>query len=280
VLILKNILIIYLLWIIPINSSSQDYQVIRSSAEQLDGWFYPEKSNLPTITDYLENLDRFVDELSSKRHRYKNEIQFLEYVYYKVHRKYLRNYSTPSTLLDLIEKKQYDCLTGTALYALIFERLGIDYSIVETTYHIYLTIQDDEKLVVVESTNPIDGFIFNPELVREAIEKYRQGPSSSTWNNQDYYPSQEVNNQVTFKQLAGLQYYNQAVKYYNQQNLMPAIKDMAKALDFYPSSRLKEMMVVMLNTLEHEDVDPLFKQEYLLKFGSLRNSIIIAYQKK
>ncbi|MDH3710358.1 MAG: hypothetical protein OER04_10745 [Cyclobacteriaceae bacterium] len=85
----------------------------------------------------------FVSKLEDRRSRYSNELDFLSYLYYKVHRKYLHRYHTPVSMNALFEKGRYCCLTGTALYALLFESLGMEYQIVETTYHIYLTLTVD-----------------------------------------------------------------------------------------------------------------------------------------
>ena len=83
-----------------------------------------------------EEIVRFSESLNHKRFRYKQEIDFWKHVYYKVHRKYLKTYSSPSTLNDVLVTGNYDCLSGTALYAMIFQALGADYQIIETNYHI------------------------------------------------------------------------------------------------------------------------------------------------
>jgi hypothetical protein len=213
--------------------------------------------------------------------RYKEQTDFLKHVYFKTHRKYLRNYRSPSTMSNLFENGIYDCLTGTALYSIIFEELGIEYDIVETTYHVYLIAHADNEEVLIESTSPLNGFISDRVAINAALKSYQQDQGGVVWAEQNYYqPSQQVNNKVTLTELAGLQCYNQAVAAFNRQDLELALSNLSGALQYYPSHRLKEMMVVMLNTLDQDDnIDPLVKHKYLSKYAHLRHSNITAYQK-
>jgi len=252
-----------------------------NSADYFQAWFDHQGENELESNKYLlHELNEFIKDLDKQRHRYKDQTRFLEYVYYKVHRTYLHQYQSPSPLKDLFEDRKYDCLTGTALYSIILEKLGVSYDIFETTYHIYITLNINDKKVLIESTSPLDGFIVDEKMVTAALQHYQQDDESGIWANKEYYqPLHSVNNRINLTELAGLQYFNQAVAAYNQRHLELALKDLSKALEYYPSHRLKEMMVVMLNTLEgDEKIDPLIKQEYLSRYSDLRGSIITAYK--
>jgi len=276
--VLKILLVLVLLWSIPVCTNSQDLYTPGSSTHQYAIWF----NNLParSVEYYLQDLYKFIHQLETKQPRFKDQTDFLRYVYYKVHRKYLREYRSPSTMADLFEDGTYDCLTGTALYAIILEKLGIDHSIVETTFHVFLTASIDNRMVLIESTSPLDGFIADSELINTTLVSYRQDHENKVWARQDYYkPLQPVHNRVSITELAGLQFYNQAVAAYNSHDLESALLNLSNALKYYPSPRLKEMMVVMLNTLDQEDnIDPLIKDEYLSRYRHLRHPTITAYQ--
>lgn len=233
-------------------------------------WF----NDSPTGNSYQEfedELDAFVIQLEKKRNKY-SELNYLRWVYYKTHRKYLKQYKTPSTLSELHEKRVYDCLTGTALYAMVFQRLGIPCDIVETTHHVYLALQAGDQKVVIESTSPLDGFISDPESVAKTIQVYQSADVDEDWSGPDYYsPSNSVNNIISLTELAGLQYYNQAVIAFNQRNLKTAYDKMSVAFFLYPSERLKEMMVIVLDTISSDSgVDPLLEKQAQVRYGYLK----------
>jgi hypothetical protein len=234
-------------------------------------WFDAESSNAASFQNFQDNLDSFVNHLERKRHKY-NEIGFVKFVYFKVHRKYLKRYQTPSTLSDLYTNQFYDCLTGTALYSMVLKRLDIAHDIIETTFHVYLTLDIAGEKVIIESTSPLNGFIVDPQVVQKTLNQYSEYVGGNVWADQQYHkPSQPVNNIISLTELAGLQYFNQAVEAYNQKDLKSACDQMSKALNYYPSDRLKEMMVIMLNTISsNSDIDPLLEYETLSKFGYLK----------
>ncbi len=226
-----------------------------------------------------QEFDAFIEKLNHRRTKYENQTDFLGYLYYKVHRKYLRHYRTPVSLNDLFEKKSYDCLTGTALYALIFEALGLEYQIVETTYHIYMTLTVEGQPVLIESTNPLQGFVTDPDeialLTQAFVHEYTQEQT------QDHYQfTQPVKEIINLKQLTGLHYYNLALQSYNRKELEPAIALIEQALYRYSSPRVQETMRVMLNTLRGETgIDPFFKDYYLAKYYYLYSGEV-AFQEK
>ena len=144
----------------------------------------------------------------------------------------------------------------------------------------YLTLNVDGKTIIVEATSPLEGFVTDGMKVKYLQESYINGADEEDWTNVDYYRLQkDLNNSITLKELNGLQYYNLAVQAYNNRNLSSALELQDKALSLYPSERLEEMMVVMLNTLEKDQVfDSVLKQEYLVKYQQLLSSIIVAHR--
>ncbi|GJM27384.1 MAG: hypothetical protein DHS20C17_00190 [Cyclobacteriaceae bacterium] len=265
-----------ILLVFSLQTISQDNYVKYTSQPNYHIWFNHESHQNASSVKFQKELDNFVVQLKKKQHRY-NELTFLRFLYFKVHRKYLKRYQTPSTLSDLYSNQRYDCLTGTALYSMIFHKLGIQHNIVETTFHVYLTLNADGKNVILESTSPLDGFITDPELAQETItsyqqEGYQQEGNQNSWSGQDYYkPTDQVNQIITLTELAGLQYFNQAVAAYNLKDLESAFDQMSKALSYYPSDRLKQMMVIMLNTISSNSSRyPHLEQDAYARFGHLK----------
>ncbi len=264
-------------------SNSQDTAMRSDRFDHYAIWFDNLSENeIGPVKYHWTHLNKFINHLQKKQHRYKDPVDFLSYVYFKVHRKYLGRYQTPSTMDDLLLNRNYDCLTGTALYGMIFDRLNIPYEIVETSYHIYLSLEVNHQTVLIESTSPLNGFIYNKEAIADLLTRYRQDlESNSTSEEKHFQISEPVNNLIGLDQLAGLQYYNLAVAAYNQKDLKQALANMSKALDYYPSTRVKEVMGRMLDTLdEDKNFDALLKDAYLSRFNHLRHTLVTANREK
>ena len=247
-----------------------------ASSSNID-WF-EDKGHVGSLQ---EEILQFSENLKKKRAKYKKEADYWKHVYYKVHRKYLKRYRSPSTLEDVLVTGEYDCLSGTALYALIFQELGADYHIIETNYHVYLTINVAGETILIEATSPLEGFVSDGDQVKKLQEIYTNNFDDGDWTDINYYKLQQVlNNPISLQELRGLQYYNLAVQAYNNQDLAAALDLQDKALGLYPCGRLEEMMAVMLKTLEKDLVlDSAFKEHYLTKYQKLRQWIIVAYRK-
>ena len=207
---------------------------IHSDAEALvHEWLYNyyEKPTRPVIEMATEELTAMVEKFKHRKKRYSSEEQWLEDIFYQVHRKYLKRYQSFSTLPDLFERGTYDCVSGTALYALICELLYIPYAIRETEYHVYLMALVDGKKVLIESTDSMYGFVSQPDTVQNLIKIYHTDNVSKDMK----WPA---NSSVDWVQLAGLQYFNKAVQYYNDKKFSSALSYLDKAMQYYSSARI------------------------------------------
>jgi len=208
------------------------------------------------VIAFEKALEDFTQQIARKKRKYKRESKFLEYVFYKTHHKFLKNYVLYSSLGDLIENSNYDCVAGTALYALILERLDIDYTIKEFDYHVLLIAKTDSKEFLFESTDPIDGFVKNKSEINKRIQFYTipelengavQSIGAKEKLNQQSY---SVNNDINIQQLAGLQFYNMAVKSYNETDYIQAIQNLEKGIRHYNANRFQVFLEILLDNLE------------------------------
>lgn len=190
--------------------------------------------------DYKQELQAFCAELRRQKADFKTPKKYLKMVFQKIHRKYLRYYENYSLLGETFAKGSYDCVSGTALYALVLQELGFAYQIKESPYHAYLVVNlDDAETILLESTNPIGGLIEGKELIAETEEKYRrQTPLKND------IPLSHFTRDITLKQLAGLHYYNEAVTYFNRQDYKVARKILQKALVLYAEDRIYTLLQV------------------------------------
>ena len=167
-------------------------------------------------------------------------VQTLEKVFYFNHRRKLSWYNNDVILSDIFESGKYDCLTGTAFYAATLEELGIPYQIYEFNYHVFLVASCDDGQVMIEPTDPLEGFVTDREEIKARIHKYSQDEAMTPG-------MQTVSNIISLNDLAGLQYYNMSVDSYNHRKYADAFNYIQKANFLYPSTRIKEIQRVFKN---------------------------------
>lgn len=225
------------------------------------------------LQEHTANLNHFIEKLKKKRARVASDQQFFSHLFYKTHQKFLKQYTPFSSLHTLLAAGQYDCLSATALYALILNAFDTNYNIIETDYHIYLLVEADNGIVLFESTDGLYGFITDQKEITSRLAAYKEGnaTASDVQGNRDYYQfSNSIDNQIDLLDLAGLHYYNAAVKAYNQQSLEEAVVLLEKAAIFYPSGRMQEFGLLVARTLlNDEDTPSTEKAAYMERIRSV-----------
>ncbi len=181
-----------------------------------------------------------LDHLRAKRKKYRRPVSFLRHLFYYVHRKHLKHYQKYSGLVDVGARGTYDCVTGTALYALLLDRLDIPYQIWEMDHHAYLTVIVDGKAVVFEATNPVSGFITKSDQVAMHCSGYQEAARAFKKAHGQY--DSLIHRSITLKQLIGLQFYNRALKAFADKKPREARRYTQQALDYYPAPRIKRLL--------------------------------------
>lgn len=194
---------------------------------------------------YLEDIEKFTHKLAKRKARYHSEKQFLQYAFYRIHNRYMKRYSEHASLYDLLDKGQYDCITGSAFYALILDALEVDYVIKELPYHVYLMVQpkDENGPVLLESTDARSGYVEDPQRVQEMIKMYAEDIRAEGEDQYSY--NFVIDEEIELKQLAALNYYNEAVGYYNQQKLKQATQYLDYATFLYPAKRMEALRMLI-----------------------------------
>lgn len=194
------------------------------------------------IKEIHEDLYSYSEQLEKSG----DKSRFLKKLFYKTQREHLVNYANNAQLTDLfIGQNKFDCVTGTALYALMLDALEIDYSIKETDFHVYLIVQLDGKDLLFEATDPVYGFITDPTEIGNRIRDYRNGRafgmSEPLLSSNDGSGPLSItfyrDRSISLLELAGLQYYNLATNAFNKGNHDKAIKKIEIAMSLYPNDR-------------------------------------------
>ncbi|HEY9046192.1 MAG TPA: hypothetical protein VIN08_09865 [Ohtaekwangia sp.] len=266
---MKSLVLIFFL---PILALAQDDQFTPASTNSLDHYVaLYSATDLKVNATSSEELYSFVEKLNSKREGFKHDKAFLEYIFTKTHQRFLKNYTEYSSFNDLLNKGAYNCLTGTALYALLLEHFSIPYKIIETNYHIFLMATTSDGEVLLETTDPAHGFTDNEAEIEKRISGYKQNTiQQSTRKKQYYHFSFDLYNTVNLDEMLGLLYYNHAIKAYNNHQWVNAVAYLEKASLLYQSPRLEEFSRIILLSVVESKLDTSLKETYIKKIQYVR----------
>jgi len=231
---------------------------------------YGKKKAVETIRNYCVYLKKY--DKQSEKVRVKK-------VFADIKKKHLTNYRYLVFFPDLFISGVYNCVTGTALIAIIFDELKIPYSIVKVPSHVYLIAYPNSHKIGVESTKNKDGvFQWNDYSKRMAvnyllrIEKISE--SDIRQNSIDVILDRHfyVSSELTFKNLIGIHYINRALELNTISVNKKALKFIEKALKFDKSEQTKliysSILVDLLSETESDQVEIV---DYLTKYYNIEN---------
>lgn len=200
----------------------------------------------PEIKD--QKWDDLLTGLDKKNDKNGKSIALLRSIFQKTHQKLFKKYEQHSSFNVMLQQGKFDCVSGSAALGLLLERYKFDYKIIETDYHVFTVIDFDGSDIIFESTLPIGGMITSPSEVSAYLESYQPVKNARLFplNQRLGDPTQALNNNSIFRivslhELAGLQYYNDAIAHFNQQMFLDASKQLTKAIALYPSDRIKDL---------------------------------------
>jgi hypothetical protein len=184
-------------------------------------------------------------ELDQKVSQKGASLAFLRILFQKTHQKLLKKYKQHSTFNSMLSEGKYDCVSGSAAIGLLLQRYGYTFEIVETDYHVFIVVNLDGKNIVLESTLPVGGMITTPSEVEKYLDSYKPTEFASLKSlNQGLagpdidYSDNSIFRKVNLRQLAGLQYYNDAIVHFNSQAFGQAVEQLSKAYLLYTSERI------------------------------------------
>ncbi len=216
-------------------------------------------------------INSFVQKLEFKKPSFKKESEFLQYTFNQTHRKFLKHYKQYCTFTELVDKGTYNCLTATALYALLLQHFNIDYTIVETNYHIFLLANTEQGTVLLETTDPLNGFISKASEIEKRISAYKQNELMKVEKSKTVYAYNfNLYHAVSLDEMLGLMYYNLAIEAYNNQEIQLAIAYLDHATLRYQSARIEEFSSIILLTLQQSELEASVKNSYLQKVKAIQ----------
>jgi hypothetical protein len=220
-------------------------------------------------------LDGFIEKMESKRY---SDLYFLKVLFRKTHQQFLRHYQAYTDFGNIFANGEYDCLTATSLLAVLLDTLHYEYSIFETNYHIFIIVKTSEGNVLLESTDPINGFEANAEHIEERINRYlNDALLANADEGDDYYHFQaQIFREVQPHQLAGLLFFNQAVRSFNAQDLVKATGHLNRANAIYENERNKELAALIILAAENSGLSQREKEEIQASLFEVVKEVIVS----
>lgn len=204
----------------------------------------------PTLD--LSRWDKLVKVLDKKKEKNRNDLQLLSDIFFKTHQHLLKSYAQHSSFSNLLSEGTYDCVTGSAALGLLLDRYGVFYEVIETDYHVFLKGEFAGQEFIMESTFSEYGLIVGKDLVLEFGKKFKKKEGERKYdfniglgNNEALLLDNQTYESIGLKELAGLQYYNDAILRFNQKNYGQAYAQLIKASFLYPSERISKLTKMM-----------------------------------
>jgi len=174
---------------------------------------------------FEQKVAKSLEKLQQKKVRIQGEKQFLKYVFNYLHTNYLKTYQKEADFYDIMTESRYNCVSGNILLAYFLEKTGYQYDIYETENHVFVVVslsQKDRMLVEITAFYG-EGLVDEEEKIDNKIAELK--PTGK----------------VSLTNLAGMQFYNEAVLAFQEQKYLESLSLSNKAYYFYPSAKVKTL---------------------------------------
>lgn len=235
-----------------------------------------------SYSEYVKKrLDGFYYYIKSKNLEKKPEKIFAREIFKEAHAFFLKKYEEHISFSRIFKNGYYNCVSATALFAIILENYNIPYYIKETPTHVYLVAFPNSHNILFETTSP-QGF-FAPDTKMK--ETYVNWMIRAKFTTQEYvdklgYPTafQELyypRDNIDLTEIAGIQYYNETVNVSQETNYVEAIRNILKACVLHPSKRNDFFKVNLIEThLNSSKFETIEDITYIITLGnSVRDEV-------
>jgi hypothetical protein len=213
----------------------------------------------------------------------KSEVKKVKITYDYVHKQFLKVYKLKNSFMDVFETGEYNCVSASALYAIIFSKLSIPFQIKETPEHVYLIAYPNSGKILIETTAPSNGYYqFTGNYVNKFVaslyaskiitkEEFETIPANDLFN-KHYFISENI----SLIHLTASQFSNYAIYFLEAQDLKNAGEEIKKAYFIYPDQRhkyiLESTLSALLDKSGYEDIENVSNLAILCKFNNMKSA--------
>jgi hypothetical protein len=170
------------------------------------------------------------------------------------------HYAPIADLHDVFSTGAFNCVSATALMAVVYTEAGLGIEIQEQPRHVYLYAHEGDHRLRIETTAADFG------AIRESKGKSVSGKSSRAHSAQH----------IDLIALAGLQYYNQGLSALDNGAPVTAMDAFRKAHLLYPSARVQEMLPVAAAACEQAGLDALLQHNWAKALACLERAAVVS----
>lgn len=214
-----------------------------------------------SVSKYLATYNDFISELDNAEFSKLKEEKKIKLIYKKVHARFFKKYELKAEFEDIFTTGNYNCVTATLLYSIIFKRFNVPHQIKETSEHVFVVAYPQSKSISVESTDPFKGYMVYDKEYKQKFVEYLKNQKMVTNVEVLSYGIDSVFNKFYFSekninavQLIGLQYYNNGAYIMEDDKNKEALGQFMKSYYLYPSEKTKFLIYNnLLNLLVKTD---------------------------
>lgn len=200
-----------------------------------------------------ERIDQITTRLAAEASPKKKPEKYVKTVYDQVHANFLKKYELVNRFPEIFQNGNYNCVTATALYALVFDKLKIPYSIQEKPTHVFLIAYPNQNNILVETTAPLFGYLtFDTRYKQNFVDNLKtqkligsaevEAMGVEELFNKYYFQNENIN----LPQLVGIHYMNDALYHADRQELSMALQQIDKTYMFYATPRVTYVMMSLV----------------------------------
>lgn len=223
---------------------------------------------------------RIFADLENKGIEKKKPQKKIKLIYNEVHDRFLKKYNDNQYFPVIFESGNYNCVSASMVYALVFDSLAIPYKVSASSSHVYLVANPGENSVVIETTNPgFEKAIFTGQFKQQYVNYLR---SSKLISDNDYRSksTEEIFEEkfkevktAKFTNFPGFQYYNKSLINMQDNNMEEALILAQKAYFFYPDNQVKTLLFnALLFQIEKCNFDQVSDIDYISQYSRFENS--------
>lgn len=199
---------------------------------------------------YKAMLNSLVNALRKEQIQNKKEKKQVKQVYEETHNSLMKKYVEDALFPDLFEDGNFNCVTGSIIYTLIFKEFGIPYSIQKGMNHVSLVAFPETHTILVESTDSEEGLRTLDKGDKEAYVNALSRGKMITMDERMQTNITSIFLQYAFEEsqideheLASFQYSNRGISELEKMEYEKAFRDFEKAFYLKPGKELAAMLL-------------------------------------
>jgi hypothetical protein len=235
---------------------------------------------------FLQKVETVLDELKNdvlKEYNENTPSKNIGKIHTIVHKKILKKYELKNNFVSVFQNGNFNCVSGSALFGLLLQKLKIPFVVKEKPDHVYLLAYPQTHKILLESTDANMGYMsFDEEFIRnyltylhkikvvseDEIKAANSNNSHRELFDKYFFEDKDIN----IKQLAGLQYLNQGIYALENEQSAEALTYFAKSYLLYPNAKitylLEQALLIELSKSKYDTISDVKKYAWLLRFYS------------